>query len=72
MKMRDRCDGFLIFFPEATPSFEDPGFKNFGSQKPGGHVDCIAHKNQKIMKAVDPPIEQWDCRMKFGSRIVAE
>jgi hypothetical protein len=66
MKMRDRWDGFSMFFPEATPSFEDPGVKNLDRQMPGVHVGCIVSRSQKIRTVVDPPMDLYQRRMRFG------
>lgn len=42
-KTKDDLDGFVIF-PEATPSFDDPGPRNLNRPLPRVQVDYIGYK----------------------------
>ena len=53
-KIKDDLDGFDVF-PEATPSFDDPGFRNLNRPKPrvqADYIDCTGSK--KISLGMDP------------------
>lgn len=56
-KSKEALDGFRILFPEATPSYDDPGVRNLDRPKPHVLIHCIdCMVEARIVQVVDLPL----------------